>query len=161
MSKNEHIYNDEQRESSELYKGLYLNDLRYNASILNLVNLADRSQQERQAIAQKGNAASIKKRRINSGINAFISWASLYKKAVVLEDELNAREHITLKDQGKYNAAWNRERKAWAKVEAAARVVKAEYGLDLEQLALERWRYMNACFIDLAKKTGYRPGKGL
>lgn len=57
----------------DIYKDLYFNseDKYFNAGMLNLVNLADRDEQQRKAIARKGNAESIKRRRINKGIKLY------------------------------------------------------------------------------------------
>ena len=56
----------------DIYKDLYFNteDKYFNAGMLNLVNLADRGEEQRKAIARQGNAESIKQRRINKGVKA-------------------------------------------------------------------------------------------
>lgn len=51
---------------NNIYKTLWLNNRRYNITLLNLVNLADRDETTRQAIAGQGGKASGKARLLNA-----------------------------------------------------------------------------------------------
>lgn len=83
---------------SPLYKKLYLTDLSYNKSILNLVNLADKTKEEKHTIAIKGAYASAKARKQKQVIKLVHKLSTAKENYNYLLDELKSKGYLTIKD---------------------------------------------------------------
>lgn len=131
--------NDEIRE--DIYKDLYFNTDVYNKpGLLNLINLADREEEQRQAIAKKGNTASLKTRRINKGVKATLRFAyfqrDYFNDATVIKDQGGRK--LTVKEENHINALNNKYDRLELEYKTIRQKLKELYNVDVLEITKER-----------------------
>lgn len=121
----------------DIYKDLYFNseDKYFNAGMLNLVNLADRDEQQRKAIARQGNAESIKQRRISKGIKAckrFNHFQDRYFKDPAVIKSNDGRQ-LTKKETAHLTAINSRYDRLELAYKQISEQAKELYGIDIAE----------------------------
>lgn len=120
-----------------IYKELYLSDINHaNIGILNLISLADRTEQERQEIALKGNKESVKARRIKKGIRLakeYMQYYTEYNKEYnkVINKYKNDNDILTIKDNNKIDALNRRYERKENKFNEIEKQLKDLYNIDI------------------------------
>lgn len=142
----------------DIYSDLYFNGNRlYNAGLLNLVNLADRTEEERRAIAKQGNAESLKARRIKKGIRLTKRFAyyeqRYFKDPVVLKDE--GGQTLTQKEENHIIALNNKYDRLQQAYEQIKEQLSELYGVDVLEVTQQRLldEYNGALWLARKYKT--------
>lgn len=116
---------------SPLYKKLYLTDLRYNKSILNLDNLADKTKEEKHTIAIKGAYASAKARKQKQILRLVFTLDTARENYNYLLEQMQSKykdkEYLTIKDSNKLETYLKRVRKLEQELKTATKEYKNKY----------------------------------
>ena len=116
---------------SPLYKKLYLTDLRYNKSILNLDNLADKTKEEKHTIAIKGAYASAKKRKQKQILRLVFTLDTARENYNYLLEQMQSKykdkEYLTIKDSNKLETYLKRVRKLEQELKTATKEYRNKY----------------------------------
>lgn len=127
-----------------IYKRLYLSDTRHlNIGILNLVNLKNRSEEQRKEIALKGNKASIQARRIKKGIKLGKETIDCYRNYKIAKDKFSTKDRISKRNANKLGALNRKYERKENRFINLALQIDEQYNVDLlkeleKQLETER-----------------------
>ena len=142
----------------DIYKELYFKECRYNAGLLNLINLADRPREQRQEIARQGNAASLKTRRVNRAVKRCKRLAyyqqRYFKDSVVIKDESGAE--LTQKEIKHLIALNNKFDRLELQYNQAAEQIKELYDVDALEETKQRLRFEQEIAREIIKEYGLK-----
>ena len=142
----------------DIYKELYFKEFRYNAGLLNLINLADRPKEQRQEIARQGNTASLKTRRINRAVKRCKRLAYFQQKyfndSTVIKDGSGA--DLTQKELNHLTALNNKYDRLELEYNQASEQIKELYHIDALEETKERLRFEQEIAREIIKEYGLK-----